>query len=840
MRLIRKRLCSLLLCAVLAAGLLPMSGIHTAQAGGLSLDTPDLYYGNLSSDTPVLYSKGNSYDTPEARAAAVNKLRYRFLGEMLSHIGCAYEKGKGHFSSAKSFDCSGLIAHAFISIGYSRYFSISDKKWDPGKFQAYDGQGIPSSEWKDFSWRGSSGLWENVRDGQTIYLLPDSSKNPVLAFTVRKSDKKADFVSDISNPAKWPDSFREAVQQRGTIIVKNHTDQTKWHTTVAVGYYDADWFHANGHDTNPAKSSISGVKKTIAKDLVKEFSSYGLSSSVLTKVHRGLADGTFDGDKTGGKTYNSGFNDLDREDDVYPAMWDLRQRRITDDRAYSPLWQIDALNPRVGVSVNNSTLALSHDNSVAMVLEWEEYGSCSLTNYDNLSSFGGEDQPIAGAVYAIYDKDGFYEDLAKRKPLTTATADETGLVRFSGLPVSGTKHSADYYVIELSPPPDCQPNTNVYKVGVTRDGDTEIVEGGRVTSRFNTEMLSVQLNKADCLSDAVSWLPGSNADSIADSLPEDCPVGFCILRTKNVITADITDANSPLYNSSAVYTIAANGDIVRNGHILYENGTVIQTVFGSSNGTVTFTDLPPGKYIIDLQAAPNGFSSDFPRSGTRIFVTLTGEAPVETQTLSCHKLKLQPVIRVTDLSGLPVSGGRFALCCESDIYDYTGTRLLIAKDSPIAVGTADAEGLLRFGDTATASTFAQLLPVGSVYYITMLAPPDDCLPASVEPTKRTPSTADRVVEFTYTADEWANKEIAEYHFTIQLEKITGASEDPVPERVLPNEPVPTATPKPAEAGIPVNPVHGSVVNALPLFTVILLLGAATAILQLIRRKEDGR
>ena len=122
----------------------------------------------------------------------------------------------------------------------------------------------------------------------------------------------------------------------------------------------------------------------------------------------------------------------------------------------------------------------------------------------------------------------------------------------------------------------------------------------------------------------------------------------------------------------------------------------------------------------------------------------------------------------------------------------------------------------------------------------MLAPPDGCLPASVEPTKRTPSTADRVVEFTYTADEWSNKEIAEYHFTIQLKKITGASEDPVPERGLPNEPVPTATPEPAEAGIPVNPVHGSVVNALPLFTVILLLGAATAILQLIRRKEDGR
>ena len=94
----------------------------------------------------------------------------------------------------------------------------------------------------------SSGLLENVKDGQTIYLLPDSSKNPVLAFTVRKSAKKSDYASDISNPAKWSDDFRGAVSQRGTILVKNHVDQTKWHITTVVGYYDEEWFLENGHD----------------------------------------------------------------------------------------------------------------------------------------------------------------------------------------------------------------------------------------------------------------------------------------------------------------------------------------------------------------------------------------------------------------------------------------------------------------------------------------------------------------------------------------------------------------------------------------------------------------
>lgn len=835
MRLIRKRLCSLLLCAVLAAGLLPMPGAGIAHAQSDSRETPDTYVRDNSLGAPVSHAKGTSYDTPEARAEAVNKLRYRFLGEMLSHIGCAYEKGKGHFLSAQTFDCSGLIAHAFISIGYSRYFSISDTKWDPGKFQAYDSQGLPTSEWKDFSWRGARGLWENVRDGQTIYLLPDSSKNPVLAFTVRKSDKNADFVSDISNPAKWPDAFREAVSRRGTIIVKNHVDQTKWHTTVAAGYYDADWFRENGHDINPSKAALSKVKKIIAKDLGEEFSSYGLSSSILTKVHRGLADGTLAGDKAGSKTCNSDFNDLDREDDVYPAMWDLRQRRITNDRTYSPLWQIDALNPRIGVSVNNSTLALSQDNSVAMVLEWEEFGSCSLTNCDNASAFGGEDRPIAGAVYGIYDKEGSYAQLAKSKPLVTATADTNGEVHFDGLPVSGMTHDAVYYVVELSPPPDCLPNLTVHKVTVTRDCDSEIVDGGLITSRFITELLFVQLNKSDCLSGAVSWLP---ADA-TDTPPEDMPVGFYSLQTENVRTADISDMNSPLYNARAVYTIAASGDIVRNGQTLYADGEVIQTVSGSANGTVAFTDLPPGNYSVDLRTAPDGFSDDYPHGGTRLSVTVSEEKPAETRTLFCSKLKLQPVIRVADLSEQPVAGGRFALCCESDIYDYTGTQLLIAKNTPIAVGTADDDGILRFGETAVADTFARLLPAGPVYYITVSALPEGYRPASGESAG---DTADRVAEFSYSAVEWTDSDVAEWNFTILLKKIPVEPEieDSLPGRGLPGEPTPTAIPVTASTEPPVATARSVLVNALPLIFLMLLLGAATTLLQRIRRRESGR
>lgn len=738
MRLMRTRLCSLLLCAVLTAGLLS-AGPARAYA-----DVPS---STAASPEPSFSLAYATYDTPEERAAAVNKLRYRFLGEMLTHIGCPYEKGRGHYSSAKMFDCSGLVAHAFISIGYSRYFSISDTRWNAGGFQAYDGHGLPSSDWKDFSWRGSSGLLENVKDGQTIYLLPDSSKNPVLAFTVRKSAKKSDYASDISNPAKWSDDFRGAVSQRGTILVKNHVDQTKWHITTVVGYYDEEWFLENGHDINPATASISSVKSIIRKDLVSEFSAYGLASSVLNKVHQGLAEGKPTSEKISGKSSNSSFNDIDREDDVYPAMWDLRQRRITSERKYSPIWQIDALNPRMGVSVNNSTLAATEDNSIAMVLEWEEYGACHMTAYDNASSFGGEDRPVAGGVYAIYDTSDSYEALAKLRPIAVTTADENGEIRFGGLPVNGVTHSEEYCVIELSPPDGCEPDRTVRMITVTRDGDAEIPEGGRVTSACLTGSFSVQLDRSDCLTEADigSWGGAS--------------VGSYTLRGLTL------RATGTPYTDSATFTcrILADGDIVHNGQTLYTSGEVVRTVCGSALGTVTADGLPLGDYTVVLGSIPTGWSRL--SSVSTVTASLTAEHPAATRILSCDKCKLRLRFSVTDRENRPVSGGRYGLYCERDIYDVYGNTLLIAGGTPIAVGTAGADGIIRFaapGDNrnagpatvSAADDMFGLLPVGFVYYLAELDAPDGYLPYG-----------GKIAVFTYSSPDWEKESVAEYRQT---------------------------------------------------------------------------
>ncbi|MBO4651929.1 MAG: hypothetical protein J5649_01270 [Lachnospiraceae bacterium] len=806
MKHLRKRLCSLLLCAVLVAGLLPMGNYaHAATEASTA----------FLSSYPV-------YETPEARAEAVNKLRYKFLGEMLSHIGCAYVKGKGHFLKAQSFDCSGLVAHAFISIGYSRYFSVSDKKWDPGKYQAYDCNGLPSSDWKDFSWRGSRGFLENVKDGQKVYLIPDSSKNPVLVFTVRKSDKKKDFQADISNPAKWSDDFRDAVSQRGTILVKNHVDQTKWHVTTVVGYYDEEWFRENGHDINPAKASISSVKSIIRKDLMEEFSSYGLRS-VLTKVHTGLANGRLPGDKAHGKSTNSSFNDLDREDDVYPAMWDLRQRKITSEWKYSPLWQIDALNPRMGVSVNNNTLAANQDSSVAMLLEWEQFGSCHLTDYDNASQFGGEDRPIAGAVYGIYDKSGTYEQLIERKPLETVVADENGLATFNGLLVDGVSHEAVYHVIELSPPPGCGSNRSVYTVTVRGDKDVEIVEGGAVTNNYLTGSVSIQLDKLGCLwdADAGTW----------DQTSE----GAYQLTGITVKTAGISNPASTLSNATVAYRILAAGDITLNGQVLYPSGTVVCIASGSANGTVTATELPLGSYTIVLHTPPEGWSDTSPAGATRVYVVLSEDEPFAMRTLASSKLSLNLEVSVTDRLNRPVSGGRFALCCEQDIYDYSGKTLLIAKDTPIAIGSADGSGSVRFGavdtetydadgyfastgsnaSTATADDLISLLPTGYVYYITELDAPEGFV-----------SKEGRVAEFTYTSLEWISRDTGNREISIPY-----SYAQPVADTEL----LARAT---EAANVIEEPAAAGTGAALPLLLLLVALGIATTALLLIQRRQD--
>ena len=727
-----RRICSFLLCLTLVAGLCFTCG--------------DLFVNSASAAA----APGRTYATPAERAEAVNNLRYRFICELLNHLGDAYVKGKGHYSRAEQFDCSGLVAHAFISLGYSRYFSISETSWNPGKFRAYNGSGQPSDAWCDFSWRGSRGLYENVKDGQTIYLLPDNpKKNPVLRFTVRKSDKKVDFCKDISKPSKWTDDFRDAVSARGTILVKNHVSQTRWHVTTVIGYYDEQWFRDNGYDLNPAKASISSVKTAIRRDLQEEFGSLGLSSKLLTKVHRGLANGRLTKDKIGSKSTNSSFNDLDREDDVYPAMWDLRQRKITSDRAYSPLWQIDALNPRLGVSINNSTLAAHEDNSVTMVLEWEEFGECHLTNVDNGSLFDDEDTPVAGAVYAVYDKAVTADTLGKYKPVTTVTADENGLIRFAGLPVNGKTHESTYYVTEVSPPDGCKPNPEIYTVTVTRDGETEIVPGGVVTSRYKTGTLSLQLDKADCLTsiDRNGW-DGLSAGSYS-------------FLTRTVRNETIAGPDSPLSGANVTYTIIADKAIEYNGHTLYTAGSVVRNVTGSATATLSVADLPLGSYTIRVKTAPTGWYAVNPTGNSRIHATLTEEQSSATRILACRKNQLELTFNLVDRSGSPVSGGLFGLFCESDIYDYTGETLLIPKKTTIAIGTADEHGVIRFDDSGSLFSLAESLPACLVYYVKELSVPSGYIPYN-----------GKVLSFSYTSPDWNKSYKAEYRYTIEYDSVT--------------------------------------------------------------------
>ena len=728
-----RRICSFLLCLTLVAGLCFTCG--------------DLFVNTASAAA----APGLTYATPAARAEAVNKLRYRFIGELLNHLGDAYVKGKGHYSRAEEFDCSGLIAHAFISLGYSRYFSISETSWNPGKFRAYNGSGQPSDAWCDFSWRGSGGLFENVKDGQTIYLLPDNpKKNPVLRFTVRKSDKKkTDFCADISKPSKWTDDFRDAVSARGTILVKNHVSQTRWHVTTVVGYYDEQWFRDNGYDLNPAKASISSVKTAIRRDLEAEFGPFGLSAKLLTKVHRGFANGRLTKDKIGSKSTSSSFNDLDRDDDVYPAMWDLRQRKITSERSYSPLWQIDALNPRIGVSINNSTLAAHEDNSVAMVLEWEEFGECHLTNVDNGSLFDDEDTPVAGAVYAVYDKAVTSETLGKYKPLTTVTADENGLVSFAGLPVNGKTHKNTYYVTEVSPPDGCEPNPEIYTVTVTRDGETEIVPGGIVTSRYTTGPLSLQLDKADCLV------------SVERNGWDGLSAGSYSFLTKTVRTTDIAGSDSPLSDASVTYTIIADETIAHGDRTLYTAGSVVRNVIGSATGTLAVSDLPLGRYMIRVKTAPTGWCAVNPTGTAIVKATLSEEQSSATRILECRKNQLELSFSVTDRRGDPVSGGLFGLFCESDIYDYTGETLLIPKRTTIAIGSADENGLIRFDDSGSAFSLAESLPACLVYYVKELSVPSGHIPYG-----------GKVLSFSYTSPDWSKSYKAEYHYTIEYDRVT--------------------------------------------------------------------
>lgn len=368
-------------------------------------------------------------NTAEA-ASAVNstkEFREKFVAECLARVGSGYESGGGYTNTAsKVYDCTGLIGAAFTALGFKYGFGdqTSTNTW------GYWG----TAKWIEFA--------NSLTVGEKV-ILYNTDNTQYLKFTV--TAKNVDLVAN-PDDAEIP----------GTIILKPASGSSGAHATVSLGTFD---------DQGDPKKNVAYVQQ----QLINQYSSAVANSTyaykhgaTLTKI---LA--------TNGTMYNNSNNTYGCAN-----IWDWRQRNSATDfgantstQEYSKVWQVDALNTKMGVTVNNNGWGKAAVTTATMTLSFEEYGNCAFTKTDDSG------HALMGATFGIYTS---RSDAASGKnAVKTAASDSAGKVTFRDLvcDYDGTV----YYIKEIAAPSGYVLSSTVYEVKIFPN-QTASVNGGKISN----------------------------------------------------------------------------------------------------------------------------------------------------------------------------------------------------------------------------------------------------------------------------------------------------------------------------------------------------------------------
>ena len=373
-----------------------------------------------------------AYRTKENTAkAAVNstkEFRTKFVAECLARVGWYYKTSGGYNNAqSKEYDCTGLIGAVFNAMGFRYGFGerTSSNTW------GYWG----TDKWLSFT--------SSLKVGQTVTLY-NTDNTQYLKFYVKAKD-----IDLTENPDAAPE---------GSIIIKPATGSSGAHATISLGTFE--------DQGSPAKNVAYVRNQLVARygSAYKEANFTYKKASTLAAL---LA--------TNGTMYNNSNN-------VYGCanVWDWRQRNSIPDfnantstQAYSPLWQVDALNTKMGVTVNNNVWGKAKSTVASMILEFEKYGSCTFTKTDDSG------HALAGATFGVYASSS--DAAAGKNVLKTATSGSTGKITFSDLVCTGGTAGTNYYVKEITAPKGYVLSSTVYPVKIYPDTTTS-VNGGKISN----------------------------------------------------------------------------------------------------------------------------------------------------------------------------------------------------------------------------------------------------------------------------------------------------------------------------------------------------------------------
>ena len=318
--------------------------------------------------------------------------------------------------------------------------------------------------------------------------------------------------------------------------------------------------------------------------------------------------------------------------------------------------------------------------------------------------------PLSGVGFTLYD--------SSMHSLTSQNTNSSGVVTFADLPLG------NYYYAETSALPGYVPDSTLYPVSITSDG--QVVQK---TMTNTPEKGGLQILKTDDAGNPLSGVGITLYDSSKRSLStkttdssgivtfSDLPLGNYYYAETSALPGYVLDStmypvtissstqmvqktltNSLGKGSLKIIKVDENGNpIASTGFLLLDsNGDRIKSGGTDSNGVLIFNDLPLGDYYYQESFAVPGYAMDdtmYPVS-----ITENGQV-VEKRVVNYKSAGTVKILKTDSETGAPLQGAEFTLFDE--------------HMREVVKGTTDENGLVVFAG----------LPLGPYYCQETNAPP---------------------------------------------------------------------------------------------------------------------
>ena len=291
---------------------------------------------------------------------------------------------------------------------------------------------------------------------------------------------------------------------------------------------------------------------------------------------------------------------------------------------------------------------------------------------------------LSGVVFTLYDEN--------KNELRTGTTDENGVVLFENLPVG------NYFYAETSELPGYIPFHSLMSARVGYAGAVEEITFTNHTAYAHirviktdeygvplpgvhfilTDAAGIKVNEGDTDKDGkvlFASLPLGTYFLKETSAPagyelDDTPIQISLTQNGELITKTITNSHST-GSVSILKTDSVTGAALAGVHfkLVDANGSTVKEGNTDSNGTLSFTDVPLGRYQLIETATVDGYVLD----STPVAVELTQANQTVTKNLTNARVRGNVLIRKTASdTGYALPGVQFELLDQSGAVAASG------------------------------------------------------------------------------------------------------------------------------------------------------------------------